>query len=123
MSLNGLKFFVRTNVPLSWNVASFHSRHSLTWSWILSFGFFRGDAPRVRPIWYAYRDNNGLQWGFRIPWVGLVRWSRQQPMWYRDICRAEWERRDNLPRQRTEAAEAERIAKLAHVQAPSEALH
>lgn len=85
--MKGLKFFSRTNVKGSWNVASFHSPHSLIWSWILAFSRFRGDEARVWPLFYGYRDNHGLQWGFRIPWIGLVLWHRQRPMPYRELYR------------------------------------
>lgn len=79
---NGLHFFTRTSDRRCWNIAAFHSPHSLTWSWILSFSY---DGGRIRPHWYGYKDNNGLQWGFRIPLIGFIRWSRQQPMWFRDL--------------------------------------
>lgn len=122
--MRGLSFFQRTNVQKSWNVISFHSRHSLTWSWILSFSVFRGDEARVRPLWYSYRDNQGLQWGFRIPYVGLVRWSRQQPMFYRDLCWREWERRDRETLARAhEGLAASQISELAQATSPSESLH
>lgn len=49
--MQGLKFFSRTSARQTFNLASFHSPHSLTWRWIVSFSFFRGDEARVRPLW------------------------------------------------------------------------
>ncbi len=92
----GFAFFVKTSNRRHWNIVSFHSPHSLTWSWILSFRFFAADEARVRPFGWRYRDNNGLQWGFRIPWIGFVQWHRQQPMLFSRLCRRAWEERDAL---------------------------
>lgn len=83
--MEGLKFFRRTSGPGSWNLASYHSPHSMTWRWLIGFTRFRGDEARVRPLWWSYRDNGGLQWGFRVPWIGVVRFSQQRPMWFRDL--------------------------------------
>lgn len=93
--MTGLKLPSRTSCRSTWNLASYHSPHSLTWSWVVSFSFFRGDERRVRPLWFAYRTNDGLQWGFRIPWLGIVQWHRQRPMYYRDLYRRERDERDH----------------------------
>lgn len=83
---NGLSFFRRTNSPGHWNIAAYHSPHSLTWQWVLSFALFRADEWRVWPIWMPERQHEGLfQWTARIPFVGFLRWHRQKPMWYRDM--------------------------------------
>lgn len=96
IAIGGLAFFVRCSGQSCWNIVSFHSRSSLTWSWILSFSLFRGDEWRVWPLGWKHRNNNGLQWGFRIPWIGIVHWHRQQPMYYADIWRSERDERDRL---------------------------
>lgn len=82
---NGLNFFRKTSQRGSWNIAAYHNPHSLTWSWVLSLSLFRADEGRVRPLWWSYPTNQGRQWGFRIPYVGIVSWHRQQPMWFRDM--------------------------------------
>lgn len=83
--MRGLQFFTKRSVQGSWNIVSWHSPHSLTWRWLFGFNLFRGDEARVRPLWWSYGTNNGLQWGFRIPFIGTVRFSQQRPMWYRDL--------------------------------------
>lgn len=98
MRLRGLSVMTRTNVPGDWNLIGWHSPHSLTWSWFLGFTRFRSDEARVRPLWWSYRVNGltcadqVLQWGVRIPWLGMVSWHRQRPMWYRDLMNDERER-------------------------------
>jgi hypothetical protein len=87
MLIEGLEFFVKTNSARIWNIASYHSPHSLTWRWILSFSLHRSDEHRVWPIFAPWRDNNGLQWMLRIPFVGYFSWKQQRPMWFRDLYR------------------------------------
>ncbi len=90
---------VRNGIQL----ASWHSPHSLTWSWILTLNWnvpayvkphfqwsavgphlFRGASVGSLINAHAMRNNNGWQWGFALLGVGLS-WSRQQPMWFRDL--------------------------------------
>lgn len=82
--MKGLRFFTKTSSG-SWNIASYHNPHSLTWSWLLNFSFFRADEGRWRPLWWSYPTNGGPHWGIRIPLVGLLHWQTQQPMYYRDL--------------------------------------
>lgn len=100
--MKGLRFFQRTSGRGSWNIASYHSPHSLTWRWLVGFSLFRGGEARARPLWWSYRDNNGLQWGFRVPWLGIVRWSQQRPMWFRDLY---YRNRDEVDGLRAELSE------------------
>lgn len=102
--MTGLSLFKRTNCKRTWNIASFHSPHSLTWSWILGFSKFGSDEARVWPLFYSYRDNNGLQWGLRVPFVGFIRWSRQREMWYRDLYRDLRDEHDGVGRYSPNAA-------------------
>lgn len=81
----GIGLFIKTSQRGCWNIVSYHNPHSLTWSWFISFALFRGDERRVRPLWFGYRTNAGLQWGFRIPFVGLIQWHRQRPIYFRDL--------------------------------------
>ena len=83
--IKGLKFLSRTNSMRLWNLASYHSPHSLTWRWVISFSLFRGDEGRVWPIWMGDRNNNGYQLCIRVPFIGILRFSQQRPMWYRDL--------------------------------------
>lgn len=94
--MTGFRLFTRTNSQYFWNLASYHSPHSLTWRWLVSFSLFCGDEARVRPLWWSYRDNNGIQWGFRVPWVGIVRFAQQRPMWFRDLWRRASEENESL---------------------------
>jgi hypothetical protein len=116
--MRGLSLFARTNSPRHWNLASWHSPHSLTWSWILhadvsrptfnphwrAYGKHSPDSP-LGPAFHAgfgtlarvsaYRNNNGWQLGASLLGVTLS-WSRQQPMWYHDLWRRERDRQDQL---------------------------
>lgn len=83
--MKGLRFFTKTSDPRCWDLASYHSPHSLTWRWVLSFSLFRDGERKVWPLWFPYRNNHGLQWVLRIPWLGLLRFAQQQPMWFRDL--------------------------------------
>lgn len=80
-----LGIWQRTNSPGVIDLISWHSRHSLTWSWFVSFSRFRADEARVRPLWGGFRHNCGGQWFLRVPYCGLLTLHRQQPMWYRDM--------------------------------------
>ena len=106
MKLGGLSLLSRTNSRTTFNLASWHSPHSLTWSWILalhwhgirwaphamwkSYGMLSGKHwfahIGLGPILYARvsRDNNGVHWGTALLGVGLS-WSSQYPMWFRDL--------------------------------------
>lgn len=84
---------------------SFHSPHSLTWSWFVSFTRFKADEWRVRPLWFGYRHNCGWQCGVRLPFWGFLSLHRQHPMWYRNLMngqrdRHEGEKRDAYQRGR-----------------------
>jgi hypothetical protein len=79
----------RTSDRRTVNLASYHSRHSLTWSWILSAtadGAWRKPCGGLRIGVHPYRTNGGLQVVVTLP--GLVfHWHRQRPIWYRDLYR------------------------------------
>lgn len=94
--IRGLTIFSRESGQRSWTIASWHSPHSLTWRWGVSFRMFVADEWRVRPLWWSYRDNNGLQWGARIPWLGIIDWHQQHPMWFRDLWQRLRDQRDGL---------------------------
>lgn len=99
--MRALRFVGRTSDQRTWNLASWHSPHSMTWRWVISFSFFKADEWRVRPLWFSHRNNHGLQWGFRIPFIGILHFSQQRPMWFRDLYYA---KRDELEKERAEAA-------------------
>lgn len=89
----GLAFFHRTSSPKTWNIAAYHSPHSLTWRWVLSFsrGGYFGRLPRI----WTYRDNNGRQWSLNLPWIGSFDWRVQRPMWFRDLYIRQRDKRDH----------------------------
>lgn len=74
------------------NLISFHSRHSLTWSWFINFRRFRADEARVRPLWWGIKHNCGYQRGIRLPHWGHLTLHRQWPMYYRDLVNSERDR-------------------------------
>lgn len=97
LKLGALTLLAPTNSKRSFNLASYHSRHSLTWSWILSV-VFSG----------TWRKPNGwLRFGFggygqmrslTLPFVAF-HWHRQKEMWFRDMFHRAREREDALERQ------------------------
>lgn len=87
----GLKLFQKTNSERTFNLASFHSPHSLTWSWILSASKREG----AKLGFFPFRTNNGLQWVLTLPLVSF-QWQRQQPMFYRDMYQRLRDEKDQL---------------------------
>lgn len=80
----GFSVFSRTNAKGSWNIASYHSPHSLTWRWLLNFSLPRSrDESRWLGFWW-YPTNTGLQFGFQIARCSF-HVSTQRPVWYRDL--------------------------------------
>jgi hypothetical protein len=84
MRLGALSLFTRTNTPGCINIAAWHSRRSLTWSWVLNFRRFRADEWRVFPLWGGHGRWGHDQWFVRIPWLGIFHWHRQERMPHRD---------------------------------------
>jgi hypothetical protein len=101
---SGLSLFTRTSDPCCFSIASYHSPHSLTWSWSLSFHFFRSGESRwrCRAIAGSHRHNCGMRAWFCVPVIGVIRWERQHPMYYRDLY---LRLRDKLDHQRYEASQ------------------
>lgn len=95
----GLALMRKTNSRKTFNLASFHSPHSLTWSWILSLRFSEGVTFRPRFMKrddgfnvgfgnmlsaYSYKQSGGREWEINFLTVGL-HYSPQRPMWFRDM--------------------------------------
>ncbi len=78
----GLSLFRRTSAPWCYNIVAYHNPRSITWSWVLSFSFFRAEERRVWPLFWRHQIGQE-RWGFRIPWLGMVKWLTQEPMPYR----------------------------------------
>jgi hypothetical protein len=113
-----LQLFRRTNSPRHINIASYHSPHSLTWSWILCVtidGIWRYPPPPLatrkglRFGFSPYRTNGGLQWVLALPFV-TVGWRRQKEMWFRDMFYRAREREEELE---TRNRELRRLVSLA----------
>lgn len=83
--MSALQLFHKTNSKRTWNIAAWHSMHSLTWSWILSFSRYEQGARRWRFRISPYRTNGGLQLIVLLPMLGTLQWHRQKPMYWRDI--------------------------------------
>jgi hypothetical protein len=98
--MKGLKFFSRTNSRGTWNLASYHSPHSLTWRWIVSIDLPRRGEGRWRPGWYWSPHNSGGQAYFQILKVG-IRLHWQRPMWYRDMYQRARDEADGYRYQRS----------------------
>lgn len=116
----GFAVFKRTSSKRTWNLASYHSPHSLTWRWLigLSLGsvFSRPRIfmePRRTPHFgsvnpfvgfgfnlgfggaHAYTNNYG--WQFAAWMFGIhVHFSQQRPMWYRDLYQRARDEADQL---------------------------
>ena len=114
----GFSAFRRTSSPRAWNLAVYHSPHSLTWRWLvdLSLGrVFR--KPRIHldrgscEFWRspfvgfgfnigvagarAYTNNYG--WQFDAWFLGLhIGFTQQSPMWYRDLYHRARDEADGL---------------------------
>lgn len=99
--MRGFKFFHKAIDfdRFRWVLASYHSPHSLTWSWYINFTVLREGEPRAWPIFWTRKlvKINGLKavnCGFRIPFIGTVRYSWQSPMWFRDLY---WKLKNHPP--------------------------
>lgn len=92
--MKGLAIMSRTSDPRTLNLASFHSPHSLTWSWILLFHRPRADEGRWLHF-SSWRTNCGRQWCLQIARHAL-QWHRQQPMWFRDLWQKARDENDAL---------------------------
>lgn len=116
----GFASFRRTSGKRSWNLASYHSPHSLTWRWLahLSVGsmfsrpgifieprlsaHFGFESPFVGFGYnigfggaHAYTNNFG--WQFSAWLLGLhLMFSQQRPIWYRDIYHRARDEADQL---------------------------
>src|SRR3546814_10270974 len=113
MGIGGLRVIRRTSDRRTSNLASFHSRHSLTWSWALSVS--RSEIMWPKPYlmrntvgfgagfgqllgFHTYTTNGGRQWSVGVLWL-TFRWSRQRPVWYRHLYarrRDEQDQRDGM---------------------------
>ena len=97
----GLRIFSRTSDKRITNIASYHSPHSLTWSWSLRFR--RHQIYWPKPYAYigaygsgaaiglgqllglsAHQNVHGWQVSISLLWCSLD-WARQTPMWFRDL--------------------------------------
>lgn len=115
----GLAVLKRTSGKKSWNIASYHSPHSLTWRWLvnLSLGnmfsrpriymspretFMGGSNPFPAfafniGIAGASASTNNYGWQFAAWLLGIhVHFSQQAPMWYRDLYQSARDEADQL---------------------------
>lgn len=119
----GFTAFRRTSGKRSWNIASFHSPHSLTWRWLINMSlssmFSRPRlymAPRrdssfgTRSHFVAFAFNIGIAgasastnnsgWQFTAMILGLcLNFSQQRPMWYRELIQRAWDEKDAVVRE------------------------
>lgn len=117
MKIGALHFLDKTSQPSCWTLAAWHSRHSLTWRWVMHVMRFRGDERRwCWPPLLRWRTNYGLNWTLVIPWVCRIEFQQQHSMFYRDMYERQFAERERLEkdaRQTVAAASslAERISK------------
>jgi len=110
--VSGLKAFSRTSSERTWNIASYHSPHSLTWRWLVNvmagrvlspFRLHLDPGPHFAGFMFsigiggahAYTTNGGWQFGVWI--MGLhFHLSQQRPMWFRDMYQRARDEADQL---------------------------
>lgn len=100
MKIGALSILARTSSRYSFNLASWHSAHSLTWSWIVSIsldGEWRGSNGGLRFGVFPWRDNGGSQAVVALPFIVIQR-HRQREMWFRDMYFRSRDREDDLER-------------------------
>lgn len=113
LAIPGLTAFRRTSGRGCWNIAAYHSPHSLTWRWLLSVSF---DASiLVKPFAHYSRDFFGPSFGFGLGilsghiyrsnggWqfagnlMGMaIHLQQQRPMWYRNLYQRARDEADQL---------------------------
>lgn len=104
----GLAVLGRTSSKRTWNLASYHSPHSLTWRWLVHLSIasvftrprihlsprlsFMGSPDPFPSFAFnigvagACASSNNYGWQFGAWLLGLhVQFSQQAPMWYRDL--------------------------------------
>ena len=100
MRIGALSLLSPTNSKRTFNLASYHSRHSLTWSWSISVSFdgvWRKPAGGPRLGFHSYRTNDGPQLVVVAPFL-VLHWHRQREMWFRDLYRGASDREEELER-------------------------
>lgn len=88
---NGLALFEKCSGRGAWNVASFHSPHSMTWSWLLSFQLPR--RAEGRWFWFQRSTLGQEKWSLQF-FKFRLGWSTQEPMWYHDLYSRLYERQE-----------------------------
>lgn len=116
----GFAAFKKTSGKRSWNIASFHSPHSLTWRWLINLTlgsmfsrprlyfspkrdeYFGGRLPFVTFVLNmgfggAMASTNNYGWQFSAWLFGVhVSFHQQKPMWYRDLYQRARDEADQL---------------------------
>jgi hypothetical protein len=105
----GFAAFKRTNRRWGFNIAAYHSPHSLTWRWLLH-------ANPCQVLWWPYVQANSIGfgfgigfasanaylshgggWNFNVTLLGLhLGFQQQRPMWYRDLYQRARDETDQL---------------------------
>jgi len=115
----GLAVLTRTSNRRCWNLAAYHSPHSLTWRWLIGITF---GSVFARPRFYmspretfmgvlnpfpafafsigiagAGASRNNYGWQYSASLLGVhVHFSQQHPMWYRDLYQRARDEADQL---------------------------
>jgi hypothetical protein len=88
MHIGGLSIFTKTSQKHRYVIASWHSPHSLTWRWSLSFAWVpSGEAG----VWHIHKHNDGVAVILALQWLRFD-FNTQKPMWYRDMYRRQRDR-------------------------------
>ena len=119
LAIPGFAAFKRTSSKRSWNIASYHSPHSLTWRWLIGLSFgsifarprlyvsprstFMGNVDPFPAFAFnigiagASASSNNYGWQFAAWILGIhVHFSQQRPMWYRDLYHRARDEADQL---------------------------
>ena len=84
MKFGSLSILTKTNDPYTRIVVAWHNPKSITWLWALSFHKFKADEKRSGFAWSSSPHNCGRNSSFRVPFIGLIYFNQQKPMWRKD---------------------------------------
>lgn len=100
MRFGPLSLLSKTSSRRTFNIASWHSRHSLVWSWCVSVSVdrsWRKPNGRLRFGVSSRTHNLGGEWVLIVPFL-ILRRSWQHEMWFKDMFRRKSDECEQLER-------------------------